>query len=74
MRQFQVITRKSYDGVDASLPSIRECESWGKTEEEAIERLMERVAFFLRLPARFRHTLDRARVEDGTTYYSLIVK
>ena len=74
MKQFQVTTRKSLDGVDASLPSIRECEAWGSTEEEALERLLERVAYFLRLPVRFRHTLDRARVEEGVTYYSLVVK
>lgn len=74
MRQFQVTVRKVWDGVEAAVPSIRECEAWGKTEEEALERLLERFAFFLHLPARFKHVLDRSRVEDAVTYYSLIVK
>lgn len=72
--QFQVVTEPSYDGVDARVPSIRECDSWGKTEDEALAHLLERVAFFLRLPAKFKHTLDRSRREDGMTYYTLIIK
>ena len=72
--QFQVTTEKTYDGIDAKIPSIRECQSWGKTEDEALANLFERAAFFLKLPARFKHILDRSRVEDGITYYTLVIK
>lgn len=72
--QFQLVTEITPDGFDARLPSIRECESWGKTEEEALEKLMERVAYFLQLPVKFKHTIDRSRREDGQTFYTLIIK
>lgn len=73
MKQFQVVTKKTYDGIDALLPSIRECESWGKTEDEALAQLLERIAFFLNLPPKFKHTLDRSRVENEMTFYTLII-
>ena len=48
--QFQVVTEKTFVGLNLSLPSIRECETWGKTEDEALEKLLERVRYFLDLP------------------------
>lgn len=74
MKQFQVVTRKTWEGVDAEIPSIRECETWAKTEEEALEKLMERIKYFLSLPEKTKCILDRSRKEDGETYYTLIIK
>ncbi|MBI5648585.1 MAG: hypothetical protein HY962_16765 [Ignavibacteriae bacterium] len=72
--QFQVVIRKTYEGFDAAVPSIRECDSWAHTEDEAIERLLERVRFFLNLEAGRKHSLDVLRKEDGETYYTLTIR
>ncbi len=72
--QFKVTVVRETDGVEASIPSIRECSAWAPSEDEALDLLMERVAFFLGLPARFKHSLDRSRVEDDTTYFTLVVR
>ena len=74
MQQFTVVVEKGIDGVDASVPSIRECESWAATEEEAVHSLLERVAFFLRINPGFKHDLDYMRREDGKKYYKLIIR
>lgn len=74
MKQLSIVTRGTIDGVEAAVPSIRECETWGPTEDEALSRLLERVAFFLHLPNGFRHTLDRSRKEEGETHYVLIIR
>jgi hypothetical protein len=69
--QLQLVTRKAWTGVDASVPSIAECETWAATEEEALTLLLDRVAYFLRLRAGFKHSIDILRKEDGDTYYTL---
>ena len=72
--QFQVLTRKTYHGYDAYLPTLRECETWACTEDEALKNLLERVAFFLNLPPGFVHALDVSRKEEGMTVYTLTVR
>jgi hypothetical protein len=72
--QFTLVTEKRWEGVDASIPSIPECESWAKTEDEAIEALLERLAFFLQKEKGFRYDLDYMRREDGKVLYKLIVR
>ncbi len=73
MRQFQIVTRKTWEGVDASVPSIRECETWAKTEDEALDGVIERLKYFLSLPANAKYTLDKSFRENGSTYYTIIV-
>jgi len=74
MLQFTVVVEKCFDGVDASIPSIRECEVWASTEDDAIAALHERLAFFLRREPGFRQDLDFMRRENGKIYYKLIVR
>lgn len=74
MLQFTVVVEKSIEGVEASIPSIRECESWAKDEDRALEELLERLAFFIGKKAGFKHDLDFMRREDGLTYYKLIIR
>jgi len=74
MLLFTIVTRKTYEGVDAFVPSIDECESWARTEDEAIEALLERLAYFLKREAGFKHELDFMRREEGKRYYKLIVR
>ena len=74
MLQFTIVVEKRFDGVDASIPSIRECEAWAATEEDALAALHDRLAFFLQRETGFRHDLDFMRREDGKTFYKLIIR
>jgi hypothetical protein len=69
----RIVTRRAIEGIEACVPSIRECETWAKTEEEALAGLLERIAFFLNLPANFKHKLDLSRREEGETFYTLVL-
>lgn len=74
MLQFTLITERRWDGVDASIPSIAECETWAADEDEAIELLMDRLAFFLQREPGFKYALDYMRREDDRVFYKLILK
>ncbi|MBE0644606.1 MAG: hypothetical protein IH600_11050 [Bacteroidetes bacterium] len=73
MLQFTVLVEKGIDGIDASIPSIRECATWASTEDDAIVALVDRLAFFLRRESGFKYHLDYMRREDEKTFYKLIV-
>jgi len=74
MLQFTVVVESSLLGVDACVPSIRECEAWGATEDEALSALLDRLAFFLGRESGFKHSIDYMRKEDAKTYYKLIIR
>ena len=73
MQQFTVLVERGLDGVDASIPSIRECETCAPTEDEALAFLVERLAYFLRREHGFKHHIDYMRREDDKTWYKLII-
>jgi predicted RNase H-like HicB family nuclease len=72
--QFTVLLEKAIDGIDASIPSIRECATWARTEEEALVALVDRLAFFLHREPGFKHHIDYMRREDEKTWYKLIIR
>ncbi len=74
MPQYTIVLEKSITGVDASVPSFRECESWAATEDDAITAVLDRLAFFLQREPGFKHILDFTREEDGKRYYKVIVR
>ena len=74
MLQFTVVTEKSSDGVDAWIPTIKECGSWAHDEDSAFDALLDRLAFFLQREPGFKHDIDFMRREEGKTYYKLIIR
>ncbi len=73
MLQFTVLVEKGIDGIDASIPSIRECATWASTEDRALNALIDRLAFFLHRNPDFKYHLDYMRREDEKTFYKLII-
>ena len=62
----------SDDGFTAEVPSIKGCESWAHSEEEAINKTIELLKFYLNSPADKKISIDRARREFPLTVYKLI--
>ncbi len=66
-----MVVTKTDDGFTAEVPSIKECESWAHDEDVAIDKTLDLVAFFLKLPlAHF--AIERLRKERNKTYYKII--
>lgn len=67
-----IIIEKTNDGYNADVPSLKDCDTWAHDEESAIENILERVSFFLRIdPKLFK--LDKARIENNSTVYKLVI-
>ena len=62
----------SDDGFTAEVPSIKGCESWAHSEDEAIDKTVELLKFYLQSPADKKMKIDRARREHPLTVYKLI--
>jgi predicted RNase H-like HicB family nuclease len=67
-----LITYSTDDGYTCDVPSIKGCESWAHTEDEVIEKTMEMVKFYLKLPDLGKILIDKARKEENKTVYKII--
>jgi len=62
----------SDDGFSSEVPSIKGCESWAKSEDEAIDKAVELVKYYLNLPESAKVKIDKARKEVNHNIYKLI--
>ena len=67
-----LIVTKTDDGYDAKIPSLNEAESWAHTEDEAIDKVLELLLFYLGLEEKKEIKVDLARKEKNQTIYKLI--
>lgn len=66
-----MIVKKTEDGFTAEVPSIKGCETWAHNEEVVIDKILDLVAFYLKLPlAHF--AMDLLRKERNKTYYKIV--
>lgn len=63
---------KTDDGYTAEVPSIKGCESWSPNEDEAINKTIELLKFYINCPPDRKIKVDRARRIDSLTVYKLI--
>lgn len=67
-----LIVHYSDDGFSSEVPSIKGCESWANNEDEAIDKAVELVRYYLKLPESSKIKVDRARKEESFIIYKLI--
>ncbi|MCL6099871.1 MAG: hypothetical protein M1391_15005 [Bacteroidetes bacterium] len=60
------------DGFTAEVPSIKGCESWAQNEDEAIDKTVQLLKYFLQSSPDKKIIVDRARREHALTVYKLI--
>jgi len=60
------------DGIGAEVPSLKGCESWAHTEDEAIENILELARFYLNLDSDDEIKVDLARKNKKIKVYKLI--
>jgi predicted RNase H-like HicB family nuclease len=60
------------DGFTAVVPSLKGCESWAHSEDEAITNVIELTKFYSNLPEDLEIKIDLARKEKNKKIYKLI--
>ena len=63
---------KSDDGYTAEVPSIKGCESWAHSEDEAIEKTLEMFRFYMQRGEEMKIKIDLARREQNVIIYKII--
>lgn len=67
-----LIVIKTDDGFTAEVPSLKGCECWSHTEEEALDKILELAEFYLNRTEKQKIKLDVARKVKNKTIYKLI--
>jgi predicted RNase H-like HicB family nuclease len=60
------------DGYSAEVPSLKGCESWAHSEDEAIENAIELTRFYINLDSDKEIKIDLARRTRNWKIYKLI--
>ena len=67
-----LIISKSDDGCTAEIPSLKGCDCWAHEEEEAIQKSLELLKFYLNLSDETEIKVDKARGNKSKTLYKLV--
>lgn len=67
-----LIVTKTDDGFTAEVPSLSGCESWAHKEDDAIDKTLELVYFYLNLTEDQKIKVDRARKHSNKIIYKLV--
>lgn len=62
------------DGFGAEVPSLKGCESWAHSEDEAITNVVELTRFYANIDAGIEIKVDLARRSKKKRVYKLIFK
>jgi len=60
------------DGFSAEVPSLKGCESWAHSEDEAITNIVELTRFYVNIDADIEIKVDLARRSKKKKVYKLI--
>ena len=60
------------DGFSAAVPSLKGCESWAHSEDEAITNAVELTRFYVNIDAEIEIKVDLARRSKKKKVYKLI--
>jgi hypothetical protein len=66
-----MILTKTDDGFTAEVPSIKGCESWAHDEDTVIDKTLDLVAFYMKLPLPY-FAVEKIRREENRTFIKII--
>ncbi len=67
-----LVVTKTDDGVTAEIPSLSGCETWAHKEEEAIEKSIEMLRFYVNLNKKTKIKIDLARRNKNKIIYKIV--
>lgn len=69
-----VVVSRELDGYNALVKSVKGCENWAPTEEEALDGLIPVIRFYLNLTDSDLLKYDRARGDATKRIYKLVIE
>jgi predicted RNase H-like HicB family nuclease len=67
-----LILHKTDDGFTAEIPSLKGCETWAHTEENALNKIVDMAVYYLNLESSKEIKLDKARTSRNKVVYKLV--
>lgn len=67
-----LIVKKEHDGFTAYVPSLKGCDSWAHSEDDALIKALELAAYYLSIDDPSELKIDKARVQQNKSIYKLI--
>ena len=67
-----MVVTKEEDGFNAVVPSLKGCESWAHSEDEAIANIVELTRYYINLNEKTEIKVDLARRNGRKKIYKLI--
>ena len=67
-----LVVTKTDDGVTSEIPSLKGCECWAHKEEEAIEKSIEMLRFYVNLNEDTEIIIDKSRRNKNRIVYKLV--
>jgi len=60
------------DGFSSDIPSIKGCDSWAHSEDDAISKTLDLLRFYIQVDSAIKIKTDLARKEGNTKIYKVI--
>ncbi len=67
-----LVVISSDDGFTAEVPTIKGCESWAHNEDDAINKTVELLVYYLKLHDSKHIKVDKARKNKNKSIYKLV--
>ncbi|MGE5399401.1 MAG: type II toxin-antitoxin system HicB family antitoxin [Ignavibacteriales bacterium] len=66
-----LVVTKTDDGFTAEVPTIKGCESWAHDEETVIDKILDLVAFYMKMDQPY-FSMDKTRKNGNRTFYKIV--
>jgi len=67
-----IVIKKTDDGFEAEIPSLKGCECWAHDEDTVINKILDLAAYYLKINSKEKFKIDKARGTKNKSIYKLI--
>jgi predicted RNase H-like HicB family nuclease len=67
-----IVIKKTDDGFTAEVPSLKGCECWAHDEDTVMNKIIDLVAYYLKVDNKEKFKVDKARGNKNKTVYKLV--
>ncbi len=67
-----LVIKKTDDGFTAEVPSLKGCECWAHDEDTVMNKIIDLVAYYLKIDNKEKFKIDKARGSKDKTVYKLV--